>query len=57
MQNLIPKFRQNHIISEKPGYLSEKLKTLASSNYHKVYYLLFFVEILQFPTKKYLQMS
>ena len=32
MQNPIPKFRQSPIISEKPGYLSEKLKTLTSSN-------------------------
>ena len=31
MQNLIPKFRQGCIISEKSGYLSEKLKTLTSS--------------------------
>ena len=38
MQNPIPKFRQGSIISEKPGYLSEKLKTLTSSNYDKVYY-------------------
>ena len=28
MQNPIPKFKQSCIISEKPGYLSEKLKTL-----------------------------
>ena len=35
MQNLIPKFSQNSIISEKPGYFSEKLKALASSNYHR----------------------
>ena len=34
MQNLIPKFRQSCIISEKPGYLSEKLKILTSCNYH-----------------------
>ena len=32
----IPKFRQSSIISKKPGYLSEKLKTLTSSNYHEV---------------------
>ena len=49
MQNPIPKFRQNSIISEKPGYFSKKLKTLTSSNYHKVYY--FFAEISHtFPT-------
>ena len=38
MQNPIPKFRKSSIISEKPGYLSEKLKTLTNSNYNKVYY-------------------
>ena len=32
MQNPIPNFRQSSIISEKPGYVTEKLKTLASSN-------------------------
>ena len=31
----IPKLRQTSIISEKPGFLSEKLKTLTSSNHHK----------------------
>ena len=40
MQNLIPKFRQSSIISNKLGYLSEKLKTLMSSNYHRVKYFL-----------------
>ena len=40
MQNPIPKFRQGSIISEKLGYLSEKLETLTSSNYHKVEYFL-----------------
>ena len=36
MQNPIDLFRQGPIIYEKLGYLSEKLKTLTSSNYHKV---------------------
>ena len=36
MQNPIFKFRESSIISEKLGYLSEKLKTLTSSNYHNV---------------------
>ena len=40
MQNLIPKFRQISIISEKPGYLSEKLKTLKRSNYDRAWYFL-----------------
>ena len=31
MQNLIPKLRQTSINSKKPGFLSEKLKTLTSS--------------------------
>ena len=40
MQNAISKFRQSSIASEKPGYLSEKLKTLTSSNHHRVQYFL-----------------
>ena len=35
MQNPLPKFKESSIISEKQGYLSEKLKTLTSSNYHR----------------------
>ena len=33
MQNHIQKFRQSSIVFEKPGALSENLKTLASFNY------------------------
>ena len=40
MQNAILKFRQSSCIFEKPDYLSEKLKTLTSSNYHRVHYFL-----------------
>ena len=36
IQNSTSKFRQSSIISENPDYLSEKLKTLTCSNYHKV---------------------
>ena len=36
MQNSLSKLRQSSIISEKAGYLSEKLKTLTSLNYHRV---------------------
>ena len=36
MQNPIPKLGQTSIISKKPGLLSEKLKTLTSSNYYRV---------------------
>ena len=43
MQNLIQKFRQSSIVFEKPGFLSEKLKTLTSSNYHRVQY--FFLKL------------
>ena len=38
MQNTIQKFRQSSIVFEKPGILSENLKTLTSSNYQ--YFLL-----------------
>ena len=34
--NPIPQSRQTSIISKKPGFLPEKLKTLTSSNYHRV---------------------
>ena len=40
MQNTIPKFRQSSIVFEKPGILSENLKTLTSSNYPTVQYFL-----------------
>ena len=54
MQNPIFKIRQSFIISKKSGHLSEKLKTLTSSNYHRE--LNTFAEILHsFPTYKCLQ--
>ena len=36
MQNAIQKFKQSSIAFEKPGMLSENLKTLTSSNYRTV---------------------
>ena len=36
MQNPIQKFKQSSIVFEKPGILSENLKTLTSSNYPTV---------------------
>ena len=36
MEDPVLKFGQSSIIFEKPGYLSENLKTLTSSNYHRV---------------------
>ena len=54
MQNPIQKFRQSSIVSEKPGILSENLKTLTSSNYPTVQY--FFAETSHtFPTYQSLQ--
>ena len=54
MQNPIQKFRQSSIVFQKPGILPEKLKILASSNYHQT--LIIFVEILHtFPTYQCLQ--
>ena len=38
MQKTIQKFRRSSIIFEKPGILSENLKTLTSSNYPTVQY-------------------
>ena len=40
MQNHILNFRQSSTVFEKPVSLSEKLKTLTSSNYHRVSYFL-----------------
>ena len=40
MQNAIQKFRQSSIVFEKPGILSENLKTLTSSSYPTVQYFL-----------------
>ena len=40
MQNTIQNFRQRSIVFEKLGILSEKLKTLTSSNYPTVQYFL-----------------
>ena len=54
MQNTIQKFRQSFIVFEKPGILSENLKTLTSSNYPTVQY--FFAETLHtFSTYQCLQ--
>ena len=36
MQNPMPKLRQTSIISKKPGFLPEELKTLTSSNFHRI---------------------
>ena len=40
MQNPIQKFRQSSIVFEKPGILSENVKTLTSPNYPTVQYFL-----------------
>ena len=40
MQNPIQKFKQSSTALEKPGTLSENLKTLTSSNYPAVQYFL-----------------
>ena len=40
MQNIIQKCRQSSIVVEKPGFLSENLKTLTSTNYPTFQYFL-----------------
>ena len=40
MQNAIQKFRQSSIVFEKPGILSENVKTLTRYNYPTVHYFL-----------------
>ena len=52
MQNAIQKFRQSSIVFEKPGIMSENLKTLTSSNYLTVQHFL-----LNFAHVSYLPMS
>ena len=54
MQNAIKKFRQSPIVFEKPGILSKKLKTLTSSNYHRV---MFFAEISHTFPSYFLELS
>ena len=50
MQNTEQNFRQSFIVFEKPGILSENLKTLTSSNYLTVqYFLLNFAHIFYIP--------
>ena len=55
MQNAIQKFRRSSIVFEKPGILSENLKTLTSSKYPTVQYFLLklrkHVFYLPFPKK------
>ena len=54
MQNTMHKFRKSSIIFEKPGVLSENVKTLTSSNYPTFQY--FFLETSHtFPTDQCLQ--
>ena len=38
MENPKRNFRQSSIVFDKPSILSEKLKTLTSSNYHRIEY-------------------
>ena len=40
MRNPIQKFTQSSIVFQKPGFLSENLKTLTRFNYHRVNYFL-----------------
>ena len=42
MQNLIPKFRQNSIISQKPGCLSKKILTKNFDELQQPHSLIFF---------------
>ena len=53
MQNTIQKFRQSSIVFEKPGILSENLKTLTSSNYPTIQYFLLKLRTRFLLTKVY----
>ena len=57
MQNPIQQFRQNSIVFQKPGVLSEKLKTLTSSNYPTVQYFLLKFCTRFLPTSVYKRVS
>ena len=35
LEKLLQKIRQSSIVFKKPGFLSKKLKTFTSSNYHR----------------------
>ena len=49
MQNLIPKFRQSSVISEKPDYFSEKMKTHLSKFSYLVYIAYIVLQIKKKP--------
>ena len=49
MQNSTQKFRQSTIVFEKPGILSEKLKTLTSSIYNRLNFCWNFVHASYSP--------
>ena len=53
MQNPIQKFRQNSIVFEKPGILSEDLKAFTISNYPTVQYFLLKLCTHFIPTNVY----
>ena len=53
MQNPMQKFKQSTIAFEKPGIFSENLKTLASSDYPAVQYLLLKLHTHFLPTNVY----
>ena len=57
MQNTIQKFRQSSIVFEKPGILSENLKSLTSSNYPTVQFLLLKLQIRFLLTNVYKNVS
>ena len=57
MQNHKQQFRQSPIVFEKPGILSENLKTLPSSNYPTVQYFLLKLHTRFLPTNFCKRMS
>ena len=53
MKNVIQKFGQSSIVFQKPGVVSENLKTLTSSNYPAVQY--FLLKLRMFSSSQCLQ--
>ena len=53
LEKLLQKIRQSSIVFKKPGFLSKKLKTFTSSNYHRFQYFLLKLHICYLLTNVY----
>ena len=53
LEKFLQKIRQSSIVFKKPGFLSKKLKTFTSSNYHRFQYFLLKLHIRYLLTNVY----